>query len=61
MFKRSDGGYLWTGLTLSGTVENLRDNLKPRLVRAAQNYFARGLLAPIFKPGQSIIQAIEAL
>jgi hypothetical protein len=46
---------------LSGTVENLRDNLKPRLVRAAQNYFARGLLAPIFKPGQSIIQAIEAL
>jgi len=54
-------GYLWTKLTLSGTPERLRNDLKPRLVRAAQNHFAKGLLAPIFKPGQTIIQAIEEL
>ena len=38
VFKRSDGGYLWTELTLTGKIDNLRDNLKPRLVRAAQNH-----------------------
>ena len=61
VFKRSEEGYLWTDLALSGAVDNLHDNLKPRLVRAAQNHFAKGLLAPILKPGQTIIQAIEAL
>ena len=61
VFKRSQGGYLWTELAMSGPVDNLRDNLKPRLVRAAQNHFAKGLLAPIFKPGQTIIEAIEEL
>ena len=61
VFKRSEDGYLWTELTLSGSADNLHDNLKPRLVRAAQNHFAKGLLAPILKPGQTIIQAIEAL
>ena len=61
VFKRSARGYLWTDLTLTGTMDNLRDNLKPRLLRAAQNHFSKGLLAPIFKPGQTLIQAIEAL
>jgi hypothetical protein len=61
VFKRSEEGYLWTDLAISGPVDHLHDNLKPRLVRAAQNHFAKGLLAPILKPGQTIIQAIEAL
>jgi hypothetical protein len=61
VFVRSEEGYLWTKLTLSGTPEHLRNDLKPRLVRAAQNHFAKGLLVPIFKPGQTIIQAIEEL
>jgi hypothetical protein len=61
VFKRSDGGYLWTDLALSGATDNLRDNLKPRLLEAAKKHFAKGLLAPIFKPGQTVIQAIEAL
>ena len=61
IFTRSERGYLWTELTLTGPLDKLRDNLKPRLLRAAQNHFAKGLLAPIFKPGQTIIQAIEAL
>jgi len=61
VFTRSKDGYLWTDLALSGSPDNLRDNLKPRLVRAAQNHFAKGLLAPIFKPGQTVIEAIESL
>lgn len=61
VFKRSGDGYLWTELTLSGPPGRLRDNLKPRLLRAAQNHFAKGLRAPIFKPGQTIIEAIEEL
>ena len=61
VYKRSARGYLWTELALSGPIDHLRDNLKPRLLRAAQNHFAKGLLAPIFKPGQTVIQAIEAL
>ncbi|MDQ2824502.1 MAG: hypothetical protein M3R29_03550 [Verrucomicrobiota bacterium] len=61
VFKRSADGYLWTDLKVSGRPDRLRDDLKPRLVRAAQNHFAKGLLAPIFKPGQTVIQAIEAL
>ncbi len=61
VFKRSDRGYLWTELALSGPVDKMRDNLKPRLLRAAQDHFSKGLLAPIFKPGQTVVQAIEAL
>jgi hypothetical protein len=61
VFKRSADGYLWTELAVSGTVDHLRDNLKPRLVRAAQNHFAKGFLAPIFKPGKTVIEAIEEL
>jgi hypothetical protein len=61
VFTRSEGGYLWTELALSGPIDNLRDNLRPRLVQAAKNHFAKGLLAPILKPGQTMIEAIESL
>jgi hypothetical protein len=61
VFKRSADGYLWTELTVSGNPKNLHDNLKPRLVQAAQNHFAKGFLAPIFKPGKTVIEAIEEL
>jgi hypothetical protein len=61
VFTRSEGGYLWTELALSGPLDNLRDNLRPRLVQAVKNHFAKGLLAPILKPGQTVIEAIESL
>jgi hypothetical protein len=61
IFTRNDEGYLWTKLTVSGTPDQLREDLRPRLVRAAQNHFANGLVAPTFKPGQTIIEAIEGL
>jgi hypothetical protein len=61
VFKRSADGYLWTEVNVSGPLGSLRNNLKPRLVRAAQNHFAKGLLAPIFKPGRTVIEALEDL
>lgn len=61
VFKRSGEGYLWTELTLSGPLDNLRDNLKPRLLQAAQNYFAKGQTVPVLKSGQSLIESIESL
>ncbi len=61
VFTREEGGYLWTKLKLSGPLDHLRDDLKPRLVTAVRNHFAKGLLAPILKPGKNIIQAIEEL
>ncbi len=61
VFTRSERGYLWTRLALSGPLTKLHDNLKPRLIKAAQDHFAKGLLAPILKPGQSVIEAIEGL
>lgn len=61
VFTRADRGYLWTTITLTGPLNKLRDNLKPRLVKAAQDHFAKGLLAPILKPGKSIIETIEEL
>ena len=61
VFKRSADGYLWTNLSVGGTLANPHENLKGRLVRAAQDHFSKGLLAPIFKPGQTIIEAIQEL
>jgi hypothetical protein len=61
IFTRIDEGYLWTKLTVSGVPDQLREDLRPRLVRAAQNHFANGSVPPTFKPGQTIIEAIEGL
>ncbi len=61
VFTRSARGYLWTQVGVSGPLNKMHDNLKPRLVKAARDHFAKGLLAPILKPGQSIIEAIEGL
>lgn len=61
VFKRNADGYLWTDLTVGGSLSKPHDNLKARLVRAAQDHFSKGLLAPIFKPGQTVIEAIQEL
>ena len=61
IFTRTDRGYLWTTMSLTGPLNKLRDNLKPRLLKAAQDHFAKGLLAPILNPGKSTIETIEGL
>lgn len=40
IFQRATGDYLWTNVSVSGKRGNLRDNLRPRLVRAAREQHA---------------------
>jgi len=51
VFKSSRDGYLWTPVSVSGRVDDVRDNLRPRLLRAAQDHHADA----------KIIDAIEDL
>jgi hypothetical protein len=61
VFTESRGSYLWTTLHLSGPTKHPREDLKQRLVAAAQEHFAKGLLAPIFKPGKELINLLQEI
>ncbi len=61
VFTKQRGAYFWTTVKLTSPLEKPHDDLKPRLVAAAKAHFAKKLLAPIFKPGELIIQSIETL
>jgi hypothetical protein len=61
VFAESHDGYLWTTLTLSGPAHHPHEDLKQRLVTAAQNHFGKGLLAPIFKPGKELIDLLQEI
>ncbi len=61
VFQRSEGGYLWTQVRLTGSISNPRNDLKARLLAAVEHHFAKGFLAPIFKPGKTVQEIIEAL
>jgi hypothetical protein len=58
VFTESRGDYLWTTMRLDGPAHHPREDLKQRLVAAAQEHFAKGLLAPIFKPGKELIEML---
>jgi hypothetical protein len=51
VFKINRDGYVWTAVSVSGPVGDLRDNLRPRLLRAAQDHHAE----------EKAIEAIEEL
>ena len=55
VFTQSRGAYLWTSMTLSGPMEHPREDLKQRLVSAAEEHFLKGFLAPLFKPGKAVL------
>jgi hypothetical protein len=61
VFTESRDGYLWTTLKLSGPADHPREDLKQRLVAAAQEHFAKGLLAPILKPGKALIDLLQEI
>jgi hypothetical protein len=48
-------------MTLSGPAHHPRDDLKQRLVAAAQEHFAKGILSPIFKPGKTVIDLLKSI
>lgn len=59
VFTESRKGYLWTSLKLDGPAGHPREDLKPRLIAAAQKHFAKGLLAPILKSGDALIEQLK--
>lgn len=61
VFTESRGEYLWTTLRLTGPPSHPREDLSKRLVAAAQEHFAKGFLAPIFKPGKEVINLLQQI
>ncbi|MFN2507150.1 MAG: hypothetical protein ABR589_00060 [Chthoniobacterales bacterium] len=61
VFVRSEGGYLWTPVHLTGTMSHPQADVKPRLIAAVERHFAKMLLAPVLKPAKAILDVIEAL
>ena len=61
VFTESHDGYLWTTLHLSGPAHHPREDLKERLVAAAQGHFAKGILAPLFKTGKPLIEMLQEI
>jgi hypothetical protein len=55
------GGYLWTTMSLSGPMQHPREDLKQRLVAAAQEHFAKGIFSSIFKPGKTVLELLDSL
>jgi hypothetical protein len=48
-------------MTLSGPVQHPREDLKERLVAAAQEHFAKGIFSRIFKPGKQVLELLNAI
>ena len=61
VFTESRNGYLWAPMTLTGPLHHPREDLKERLVSAAQEQFAKGFLAPLFKPGKAVLELLNAI
>lgn len=61
VFTTRRDGYVWTDVKLTGPLRAPRDDLKKRLVAAATEHFAKGILAPLLKPGKATIESIEEL
>jgi hypothetical protein len=59
VFTESRDGYLWTSLNLQGPASHPREDLKQRLIAAAQKHFAKGILAPLFKTGKPVIDLLQ--
>jgi hypothetical protein len=59
VFTESRDGYLWTSLNLQGPASHPREDLKQRLIAAAQKHFAKGILAPLFKMGKPVTDLLQ--
>ena len=59
VFTKAHEGYVWTPVRLRGPLESPRDDLKPRLVKAAEAQIAKTLLAPLIVPGREILEQLR--
>lgn len=58
---KAHGGYFWTTMKMRGPLKHPREDLKDRLVTAAQEQLAKGFLAPLLKPGQGLLELLKAI
>lgn len=61
VFTQSRDNYFWTSMKVSGPLHHPHEDLHDRLVAAAEEQFAKGFLAPIFKPGKAVLEMLKAL
>lgn len=61
VFLDERAGYLWTTMSLTGPMQHPREDLKQRLVAAAQEHFAKGIFSSIFKPGKEVMGLLDSL
>lgn len=61
VFTESRDGYFWTSMKLDGPLNHPREDLKARLMTAAEEQLAKRFLAPLFKPGKGILELLNAL
>jgi hypothetical protein len=61
VFTREKGGLVWTTVAVSGTLKEPETDLKERLVKAAEAYFGKKILAGILKPGNETIEILRQL
>ncbi len=61
VFTEKRDGYFWTSIKLSGPLKHPREDLKERLIAAAQEELEKGFLAPLFKPGQGPLELLKSL
>jgi len=61
VFTEARNGYFWTSLKLSGPLKHPREDLKQRLVAAAEEQFAKGFLAPLLKPGKGLPELLKTI
>jgi hypothetical protein len=61
VFTEARDGYFWTSLKLSGPLKHPREDLKQRLVAAAEEQLAKGFLAPLLKPGKGLLELLKTI
>jgi len=61
VFLDQRAGYLWTTMNLTGPIRHPQEDLKQRLLAAAQEHFNSQIFSSIFKPGKGVLELIDSL
>ncbi len=61
VFTEKRGAYFWTPLKLSGSLKHPEDDLKPRLIAAAEAFYAKKFLSVILNPGKNVIDVLKLI
>ncbi len=61
VFTEARDGYLWTAVKVTGPLDAPQENLKTRLVKAAQEQIAKDVLRPAVAPGEGVLDLLRQL